>query len=70
MIAATTPVRLDMMRARLARVISSSRTMGKMVVRASRAARLATSQETNIVARLNPARVTSSVDNRDIRTTP
>jgi hypothetical protein len=66
MIAAMTPVTLVAMRARLARTVSSSRTMGNIVDRASRAERLAIVSETTIAARLNPARMTSNQDNKDI----
>jgi hypothetical protein len=64
--AAITPVTLVTMRARRARIVSSSRTMGNMVARASRAERLAMLNETTITARLNPARVTSNQDSKDM----
>jgi hypothetical protein len=66
MIAAITPVTLVAMRARRARTVSSSRTIGKIVDRASRAERLAMVIETTIAARLNPARMTSNHESNDM----
>jgi hypothetical protein len=65
-IAAITPVTLVAMRARRARTVSSSRTIGKIVDRASRADRLAMVIETTIAARLNPARMTSNHESNDM----
>jgi hypothetical protein len=66
MMAAITPVTLVAMRARRARTVSSSRTMGKIVDRASRAERLAMVIETTIAARLNPAKMTSNHESNDM----
>jgi hypothetical protein len=66
--AATTPAPMATMRARHTRSVPSSRTIGKMVARTSRADREATISRTTITARLNPAIETSNMDSRDIGT--
>ena len=66
--AATTPAPMATIRARHTRSVPSSRTIGKMVARTSRADREATISRTTITARLNPAIETSNTDSRDIGT--
>ena len=66
--AATTPAPMATIRARHTRSVPSSRTIGKMVARTSRAVREATISRTTIAARLNPAMEMSNMESRDIGT--